>query len=100
MNSIDELKNLKAQKRQLNGRITVIEKELAEKEKAVILKLNYVKVVCLMCNGKGMVTIGGADIMSDPPETIPCTECAGKGYLLARKFNGECRERKIGYDER
>ena len=102
MNSIDKdaLKNLKEQRRQLNKRITVIENHHIEKEKAVILKLNYVKVVCLICHGLGMVTVGGADILSDPPEQIPCTECGGKGFLLARKFNGECKEYKVGYDER
>jgi len=100
MNSIDELKGLKAQRRQINRRITTIEKGLIEKEKAVILKLNYVKVVCLTCNGLGMVTVGGADIQSDPPEEIPCTECSGKGFLIARKFGGECKAHKVGYDER
>lgn len=102
MNSIDEdaLKGLKEQRRQLNKRIAVIEKRLIEKEKAVILKLNYVKVVCLICNGLGMVTIGGTDIQSDPPEEIPCTECSGKGFLIARKFGGERKAHKVGYDER
>jgi len=102
MNSIDEdaLKGLKEQRRQLNGRIAVIEKRLKEKEKETILKLHYVKVVCLACDGEGMVTIGGADILSDPPETIPCTECTGKGYLLARKFDDKRKEYRVDYDER
>ena len=100
MNSIVELKGLKEQRRQLNKRIAVIEKHFIEKKKAVILKSNYVKVVCLTCNGKGMVTVGGADIQSDPPEEISCTECGGGGFLLARKFDGECKVHKVGYDER
>lgn len=102
MNSVEEdaLKGLKEQRRQLNKRITVIEKHLLEKEKETILKLHYVKVVCLICRGKGTVTIGGADIESDPPDTIPCTECAGLGFLLAREFDGKCKEYKVGYDER
>lgn len=105
MNSIhsldeDALKGLKEQRRQLNKRIATIEKRLIEKEKGVILKLNYVKVVCLACNGLGMVTVGGADIQSDPPEEIPCTECSEKGFLIARKFGGECKVHKVGYDER
>ncbi|MBA7631297.1 hypothetical protein ES703_38827 [subsurface metagenome] len=102
MNSVDvaALKNLKEQRRRLTKRIATIEKHLIEKEKAVILKLNYVKVVCLACNGLGMVTVGGADIQSDPPEEIPCTECSEKGFLIARKFDGECKVYKVGYDER
>lgn len=100
MRSVEELKNLKGQRRRLNKRISVMEKTFAEEEKARIIKQYYVKIVCLMCNGEGMVTVGGADIESDPPETIPCTECGGKGFLLARKFDGVCKEHKVGYDER
>ncbi len=102
MNSVDiaALKNLKEQRSKLNQRIAVIQEHLIEKEKGVILKLNYVKVVCLACNGLGMITVGGADIQSDPPEEIPCTECSGKGFLIARKFDGECKVYKVGYDER
>lgn len=80
------LKEMKAEKARLEKEIKREEARKKDELTRAILASDYVKVVCPDCYGSGLVSRGGADILSDPPYEDNCDRCNSKGYLLARKF--------------
>lgn len=90
MSHLDDLKRKRAE---LDHQIAEAELSETEARKAIVLMTSYVKVVCTDCEGTGEVSEGGADIESDPPFSVTCPACHGKGWLYARKF-----EKRGGHD--
>lgn len=76
---------LQGRKRRYETKIEKIEKEIIEEEKAQGLR-GMIKIECERCDGTGSVTMGGADLESDPPYELPCDDCGGEGYTYMRPF--------------
>ena len=93
-----ELSELKREQKRISGEIRKRKKADEEKRKNVVLTTQYAKVVCLGCYGRGEVTHGGADIISDPPEDLLCESCGGAGYKNRELWSG-AREYKLEFDQ-
>lgn len=98
MNSLESarVEHLKRSRAAIDQEITRLERESADRQRNAEVKMSYVAVVCDGCHGRGEVTTGGADILSDPPVSESCEECGGEGYKLARRFE---RKRYYSYEE-
>ena len=83
------LNELKRQRDGLNVTIKAMEKEAEKAERHIAIKTDYVKVVCPNCYGTGMISKGGADILSDPPWEDPWP---GSGDLHTQR---EVRRRSL-----
>jgi hypothetical protein len=69
------LKELKAQRQQLDAEIQDLEYREYLQSKSSARNRFGVQVACETCNGTGQVWVGGADIVSDPPYQEQCYDC-------------------------
>lgn len=98
---MSELEELKKEKERIEQLIQEKEEGEHKKVKKKILEQYYEKIVCLFCNGIGQYWSGGADMISDPPIPYPCDDCQARGWIYARRYDGDIgRGYTVTYDER
>lgn len=93
-----ELVAIRTQRERMEQELAV----LIEQEKTLEMGTDYVKVVCDYCWGTG---VNGDDWDDDwdegpRPESEPCEECKGNGYVFMRKWDGRKKEHVHTHDVR
>ena len=106
--TLKESENLRSQHARIEYAIEKILQTDAEVKKAKQLDAHYEKIVCLICFGTGQVITGGADIVSDPPDEVPCENCHepnskigyGRGWIYARIWDMNLARYDMNLDQR
>ena len=96
----DELVVLREERKKIDAEIKKLELDEKKSEMKEELEKKYAKIVCVYCEGTGLIVQEGNDTISNPPEGVSCNTCNGLGYIVMRKFDGKRKKHGLIYDER